>query len=124
MTWSNSWLNYQMYQLLLLPRIVMQPNSKKLLGHFEVRARIMKAMAHPSRLMMVEELSHGERCVCELTELVGADISTVSKHLAILKKTGIVADRKDGKQVYYRLKVPCVLKFFHCIESVIKAGDE
>ncbi len=83
----------------------------------------MKALAHPSRLMMIEELSHGERCVCELTELVGADISTVSKHLAVLKKAGIVTDEKKGKQVYYRLKVPCVLNFFHCIESVITEGS-
>ncbi len=89
------------------------------IGHYEARARIMKAMAHPSRLMMVDELSHGERCVCELTALVGHDISTVSKHLNILKKAGIVADEKRGKQVFYRLKVPCVLNFFHCIESVV-----
>lgn len=101
----------------------MQPEPKKMIGHFEARARVMKALAHPSRLMMIEELSRGERCVCELTELVGADISTVSKHLAVLKKAGIVTDEKKGKQVYYRLKVPCVLNFFHCIESVIQAGN-
>jgi len=91
-------------------------------GHFTERARIMKAMAHPSRLMMVDELSRGERCVCELTELVGHDISTVSKHLAILRKAGIVTDEKKGKQVFYRLKLPCVLNFFQCIESVVQAN--
>ncbi len=79
-------------------------------------------MAHPSRLMMVDELSRGERCVCELTELVGHDISTVSKHLAILRKAGIVTDEKKGKQVFYRLKLPCVLNFFQCIESVVQAN--
>jgi DNA-binding transcriptional ArsR family regulator len=89
---------------------------------FEARARIIKAMAHPSRLFIVDELSRGERCVCELTDMIGADISTVSKHLALLKKAGIVADRKEGLQVYYRLKTPCILRFFECVESVQEAN--
>ncbi len=88
---------------------------------FEERAMVMKAMAHPSRLLIIDELSHGERCVCELTVLVGNDMSTVSKHLAVLKRAGIVQDEKRGLQVYYRLKVPCILNFFQCVESVIKA---
>jgi DNA-binding transcriptional ArsR family regulator len=89
-------------------------------ARFEARARILKALAHPSRLFMVEELSRGERCVCELTEMVGADMSTVSKHLSLLKSAGIVAVEKRGMQVYYRLKTPCVLHFFDCIGEVIQ----
>ncbi|MDK2956664.1 MAG: hypothetical protein PWQ57_2160 [Desulfovibrionales bacterium] len=89
---------------------------------FEERAAIMKALAHPSRLMMIHELGHGERCVNELTELVGSDMSTVSKHLLILKKNGIVQDEKRGKQVYYKLRTPCVLNFFNCMESMIYAN--
>jgi len=85
---------------------------------YEERARIMKALAHPSRLLMVDELADGERCVCELTEMVGADISTVSKHLSVLKDAGIVASRKQGVQVYYRLETPCILDIFSCIEQV------
>jgi len=88
---------------------------------FEERARVLKAMAHPSRLMIIDELSRGERCVCDLTKLVGHDMSTVSKHLSLMKKAGIVEDQKRGQQVYYRLKVPCVLNFFHCIESLLQA---
>ncbi len=91
---------------------------------FAERARVIKALAHPSRLLIVDELSRGERCVCELTELVGHDISTVSKHLALLRQSGIVADEKRGLQVYYRLTTPCVLNFFACIESVLRAGKE
>ena len=85
---------------------------------FEARARIMKAMAHPTRLFIVDELSKGERCVCELRDMVGADISTVSKHLALLKTAGIVADDKRGLQVFYRLETPCVLGFFECVQQV------
>ncbi len=87
---------------------------------YEQRARVMKALAHPSRLMMVDELADGERCVCELTDLVGADISTVSKHLSVLREAGIVDSRKDGVQVFYRLKTPCVLNMFSCITEVLE----
>ena len=95
--------------------------DSKLYARYVARARIIKAMAHPSRLFIVDELSRQERCVHELTEMVGADVSTVSKHLSVLKNAGIVQDEKRGAQVYYSLKVPCVLKFFSCVESVMKS---
>lgn len=94
----------------------------KIKARYESRARIIKAMSHPTRLFMVDELSKGERCVCELTEMVGDDMSTVSKHLSILKNAGIVADEKRGTQVFYSLRVPCMLKFFSCVESVLKTN--
>ena len=89
-------------------------------AHMEARAKVMKALAHPSRLFIVDELSRGERCVFELTEMVGADVSTVSKHLAVLKASGILIDDKRGAQVFYRLRVPCILNFFGCVEAVLE----
>ncbi len=91
---------------------------------YEHRARIIKAMAHPSRLAMVDALARGERCVCELQQVVGTDMSTVSKHLALLKAAGIVADRKEGLQVFYRLQVPCVLDFLGCVDAVIRSNAQ
>lgn len=76
-------------------------------------------MAHPSRLLMLEAMEGKERCVCELTELVGADQSTVSKHLAVLKQAGLVDDRRVGVMVYYRVKVCCLQGFWDCIEGVL-----
>ncbi len=93
-------------------------------ARFEARARIIKAMAHPTRLFIVDELSRGERCVCELTEMIGVDVSTVSRHLAVLKGAGIVQDEKRGTQVYYKLRVPCILNFFECVETVMKSTAE
>jgi len=91
------------------------------LARFEARARIIKALAHPSRLFIVDELARaGEKCVCELTEMIGADMSTVSRHLALLKGAGIVVDEKRGNSVYYRLRVKCILKFFECVETVLE----
>ena len=102
----------------------MMGEKKKLTGqtkvHMEDRARVMKSLAHPSRLFIVDELSRGERCVCELTEMIGADVSTVSKHLALLKQAGVVIDEKRGQQVFYRLRVPCILNFFGCVEAVLE----
>jgi DNA-binding transcriptional ArsR family regulator len=88
---------------------------------YSAKARVLKALAHPTRLWMADQLAHGERCVCEFVEVIDADFSTISKHLAVLKQAGIVEDDKRGKQVYYRLKVPCVLKFISCIEAVIQS---
>jgi DNA-binding transcriptional ArsR family regulator len=48
-------------------------------------------------------------------------MSTVSKHLSILRSAGIIVDEKRGAQVYYRLKVPCILNFFGCVESVLQS---
>ena len=87
---------------------------------FEARAEIVKALAHPTRLLIVDELSKGERCVCELREEIGADISTVSIHLSVLKNAGVVEDDKRGLQVFYRLRCPCILNFFGCLENVLQ----
>lgn len=88
--------------------------------HYEARARVAKALAHPSRLLILDALQEQDRCVCTLTDLVGADQSTVSKHLSILKNAGLVEDRKVGSMVYYRNRCKCLEGFFECIESILK----
>jgi ArsR family transcriptional regulator len=103
------------------------PEPRRLQGHLktqmQARSKVMKALGHPTRLFIVDELSRGERCVCELTEGIGADVSTVSKHLSVLKAAGIVLDDKRGVQVFYRLRVPCILNFFGCVEAVLEEVD-
>lgn len=96
--------------------------DKKTQTRCAARARILKALAHPARVFIVEELAKGERCVCELTAMIGMDMSTVSRHLAVLRNAGIIADDKRGLQVFYTLRVPCVLKLFGCIETVIETN--
>ena len=99
----------------------MDPRTKI---RYEARAKILKAMAHPSRLLILDQLGAGERCVCELTAMVGADMSTVSKHLSVLKSAGLVSDEKRGLQVFYTLRVPCATSLFPCIEGVVKSNAE
>jgi len=86
---------------------------------YEANAAVIKALAHPSRLCIIEELKGGEQCVCKLTEVIGQDISTVSRHLSVLKNAGIVSDEKRANQVFYSLRTPCILDFLGCIEAVI-----
>ena len=79
------------------------------------RAAIFKALGHPARLRIVEELFGGERCVCELVDVSEGGWSTVSRHLSVLKSAGVVEDEKRGLQVYYRLALPCVGTFLDCL---------
>jgi ArsR family transcriptional regulator, arsenate/arsenite/antimonite-responsive transcriptional repressor len=92
-------------------------NKRKL--KLKERANILKALAHPSRLLIVEELSKKEKCVCELREMIGDDASTVSKHLSVLKNAGIITDDKRGLNVYYKMNVCCVMGFLECAQKVI-----
>ena len=86
------------------------------LAQYAARAKIIKAMGHSTRRFVVDESRlHGQRCVCELTALIGADMSTVSRHLAILENAGIVDDEKHGTQVFYRLSMNCVRGFLTCV---------
>ncbi len=94
-------------------------------ARYEARAKILKALAHPTRLFIVDQLARSdEKCVCELTEMIGADMSTVSKHLTVLKEAGIVQDDKRGAQVFYQLQVKCVMNFFDCVESVMQCNAQ
>jgi DNA-binding transcriptional ArsR family regulator len=96
--------------------------DEKIQARLATRARVFKALAHPSRLFILEQLAEGERCVCELTEMIGADISTISKHLSVLKGAGAIQTEKRGLQVYYSLKMPCILRFFECVGEVVETN--
>lgn len=87
---------------------------------FRQQARVLKALANESRLRIIDRLSRGECSVGELTDIIGSDQSTVSKHLAVLRAHGIVHDRREGNVVYYTLLTPCVLSFFSCATQVLK----
>ncbi len=86
----------------------------------KARASVLKAMAHPARLRVLEALAERDHCVCEMQELVGSDVSTVSKHLSVLKNAGLIADERRGTWVYYRLLVPCILRSLDCVETVLQ----
>ncbi len=83
----------------------------------ERNAEFFKAIGHPTRLWIVEQLTTGEHCVCEFVEAVGDKFPTISRHLSILKDAGVIADRREGKSIYYRLSCPCVATMLECLKS-------
>jgi ArsR family transcriptional regulator len=89
-------------------------------ARYEARAKVIKALAHPARCQIVDELAKGPLCVCDIRDRVGSDLSTISRHLAVLKNVGILRDQKKGLQVFYSLKCPCVIDFFACAEKVLR----
>ncbi len=90
----------------------------------EARAKVIKALGHPTRIFMVQILAKESLSVNELTQAVGADVSTVSKHLSVLKQAGILYNQKDGNKVLYTLICPCIMDFIHCIDDVIYQDAE
>ena len=88
----------------------------------EIRAKIIKAMGHPVRLMMIEFLKKRECSFSDIFDLFKLDKSTVSKHLLVLKEAGIVSSKKDGADMVYKLEVPCVTDFFSCVTAVIESN--
>jgi DNA-binding transcriptional ArsR family regulator len=87
---------------------------------YELKAEIVQAAAHPIRLAIIEFLSQGERCVCDIVEHVGAQRSNVSRHLSVMLKAGVLESRKDGLKVMYRLRTPCIIKFLACVDQALR----
>lgn len=72
----------------------------------EIKADLFRALAHPARIRVLEVLVEGERSVGEMQPLVGIESSHLSQQLAILRRAGVVATRKEGSAVFYALRDP------------------
>lgn len=91
---------------------------------YELRAEIVRSMAHPARLKMIDAMAREEMCVCDLAELVDLALPTVSRHLQKMKAAGLVAARRDGNYIYHHLQVPCVAEIFGCVDTVLHADEQ
>ena len=87
---------------------------------YELKAEIIQAAGHPLRLAIIEFLSQGEQCVCDIVEHVNAQRSNVSRHLSVMLKAGVLESRKDGLKVIYKLRTPCIVKFLACVEQALR----
>jgi ArsR family transcriptional regulator len=86
---------------------------------FVKQSEIFKALGHPTRLLLAHKLSAKSLCVRELNEFIDIEQPTLSRHLKILKDAGVVNRQKRGMQVYYSLRVPCLLNnILECIQDV------
>jgi len=85
----------------------------------ELRAVALKALGQPTRLRILELLRNGERCVCEIFPAIEEEQSNVSRHLAVLKSAGLVASRKEGLNVHYRVKDPRLFDLLDGVDAVL-----
>lgn len=84
------------------------------------RAEILKAIAQPTRLKIIELLRDGERCVCEIFPAIAEEQSNTSRHLNMMQGCGILARRKDGVRIMYRIKHPEVLEILELASAILK----
>lgn len=87
------------------------------------RSVVVKAMAHPTRLLVIQTLMDGEQCVNDLTAIAGCDVTTLSKHLSVMKKAGLLVCEKRGLCVYYQIACPCFSEFFRCVDLIFRNRD-
>jgi len=87
---------------------------------FALQAEVIQGLAHPIRLAIVDLLRGGEVCVCDIAAAVGAERSNVSRHLAVMSRSGIVRTRKQGLKVFYELRTPCILDFMACATRTLE----
>jgi ArsR family transcriptional regulator len=86
----------------------------------ELKANMLKALGQPTRLKILELLRNGERCVCEIFPAINEEQSNVSRHLALMKAVGILASRKEGQMVHYRVRDPQVFKLLDSANALLK----
>ena len=98
--------------------IVKASNSKEV---FERQARICKAFAHPARLQILDLLGSGEQGVSTLQGALCISKTRISQHLTILKSSGVLATRRNGKQVLCSLAIPEVKQACELIRKVLEA---
>ena len=83
-------------------------------------AEVGRALADPKRLCVLESLAGGELSVSDLSTTVGCQVPNMSQHLAVLRSAGLVATRREGSTVYYRLTDPRVLEAYRLIQTIAR----
>ena len=84
-----------------------------------MKAEFFKALAHPTRVQIINLLRDGERCVCELIDELELEQPNISQHLAVLRKQDIVEANKEGLRMIYRLKDPRIIALMDLAEEII-----
>ena len=86
----------------------------------EFRAEVLKALAQPTRLKIIDFLRDGERCVCEIFPAIGEEQSNTSRHLNMMMSAGVLSRRKDGLKIYYAVKHPEIYQIIDNVSSIVK----
>ena len=86
----------------------------------ELKAEILKALAHPPRLKILECLRNGEKCICEIVPALNGEQSNISRHISLMQKSHLVTTRKDGVKVMVRVRDPKVFEILDSIGLLLK----
>jgi ArsR family transcriptional regulator len=86
----------------------------------ELKAEILKAMAQPTRLKILECLRKGEKCICEIIPLINGEQSNISRHISLMQKCRLVATRKDGVRVMVKVRDPKVFDVLDRISQILQ----
>ena len=86
----------------------------------ELKAEILKALAQPTRLKILELLRHGERCICEIVPAINGEQSNISRHISLMQRSHLVTTRKDGVKVMVRVRDPKIFYILDSITSILK----
>ncbi len=84
-------------------------------------AEVLKAVAHPVRLQIVELLEHREMCVGDIVDALGEKQAITSQQLNMMKDKGVLGCRRDGTKVFYRIESKNVIKLLHCVYDHCRA---
>lgn len=87
----------------------------------EMKAEVLKALAQPTRLKILEFLRNGERCICEIVPAINGEQSNVSRHISLMQKSHLVTTRKDGVKVMVKVRDPKVFEILDSIGIVLKS---
>jgi DNA-binding transcriptional ArsR family regulator len=86
---------------------------------FETEAEFFNAMAHPSRLKILELLRDGEACVCHIQAMLDQRQAYISQQLNVLRQTGLVTHRKDGQRIYYQISDPILFSMLDNVKEIL-----
>ncbi|QGP91451.1 putative HTH-type transcriptional regulator [Neomoorella glycerini] len=86
---------------------------------YSLKAEFFKALAHPTRVRILEQLRQGEKCVCKFIEDLELEQPNISQHLAVLRKEDIVVTRKEGLKVLYRVKHPEIFQVLDLVGRIL-----
>lgn len=76
------------------------------MDNYQTQAQYFKLLMHPTRLAILDILRDGEQCVCHMEAILGLRQAHISQHLMVLREAGLVADRREGWNVFYRVTQP------------------
>jgi DNA-binding transcriptional ArsR family regulator len=86
----------------------------------ELKAEILKAIAQPTRLKILELLRNGERCICEIVPAINGEQSNISRHISLMQKSHLVATRKDGVRVMVNVRDPKIFEILDKVSAILK----